>query len=345
MGVYKRGNNWWIRYSYKGKIRRESSGSENKSVAKKLLAIRQAEIAQGKYKIKSPESQVLFQDYANEFLRWAKIHRKHKSFLRYQVSLNQLLPHFGKLKITNITRKDIELYKAKRRNQASGSTINRDLACLKKMFNNAISDGIMDVNPVIGVEFFKEPKRSPNYLTDEEARRLIEACDTVAIKTFVLLGLNTGMRLNELLNLKWEDVNLDDKLIVLKDTKNNKEESIPLNETVLEHLQQMNHISDNVISKSDGSPFKDIRKTWHRVVKKAGLKRYTPHVLRHTFATMLVREGADIMTVKELGRWSDLKLVERYAHVAADHRTRVISKLDKKFKNADQSDTKGDTVE
>lgn len=335
MGVYKRGNNWWIRYSFKGKIRRESSGSENKSVAKKLLAIRKAEIAQGKYKIKSPESQILFQDYANEFLRWAKIHRKHKSFLRYQVSLNQLLPHFGKLKISNITRKEIERYKAKRRNQASGSTINRDLACMKKILNNAISDGIIDVNPVLGVEFFKEPKRSPNYLTDEEARRLIDACDTVAIKTFVILGLNTGMRLNELLNLKWEDVNLDDKLIVLKDTKNNKEESIPLNNTALNRLKKLTRLSDFVITKENGDPYLYIRKSWNRVVKKAGLKNITPHILRHTFATILVREGADLNAVKELGRWSELKLVERYSHVSNAHRTRVINKLDSKFEETD----------
>ncbi|MCU0643488.1 MAG: site-specific integrase [bacterium] len=341
MGVYQRGSIWWIRYSHKGKIIRETSNSENKTVAKKLLSIRKAEIAQGKYKIKSNDSQILFQDYANEFLRWAKIHRKPKSFLRYQTSVNQLIPYFGKIKLASISKKDIERYKANRIAQVSGSTINRDLACLKKMYNNAISDGIVEINPVIGVEFFKEPRRSPNFLSDDEAVKLIEACDTDAIKTFVILGLNTGMRLNELLSLKWDDVNLDDRLIVLKDTKNNKEDSIPLNDTALEQLQQQNRISEYVVCKSDGSKYQNIRKSWIRVLKKANLRKLSPHALRHTFATMLVREGADLMAVKELGRWSNLKLVERYAHVANDHRTRVISKLDNKF----QGDTNGDTMD
>ncbi|HDP99019.1 MAG TPA: hypothetical protein ENN22_07545 [bacterium] len=66
-------------------------------------------------------------------------------------------------------------------------------------------------------------------------------------------------------------------------------------------------------------------------MKRASLKRSTLHVLRRTFPTMLVREGADLNAVKELGRWSDLKLVERYSHVSSDHRTRVINKLDNKF--------------
>jgi site-specific recombinase XerD len=95
-----------------------------------------------------------------------------------------------------------------------------------------------------------------------------------------------------------------------------------------------------VICKSDGSKYQNIRKSWIRVLKKANLRKLSPHALRHTFATMLVREGADLMAVKELGRWSNLKLVERYAHVANDHRTRVIGKLDR-F----QSDTNGDTMD
>jgi len=331
MGVFKRGNVWWIRYSFKGKILRETSGSDNKTVAKQLLSVRKAEVAQGKLKIKSKDNQIMFSDYSLEFLRWARIHRKPKSFLRYQVSLNQLTPFFGNQKLVDITKKDIERYKAERINKASGSTINRDLACLKKLFNNAIAEDILEHNPVIGIEFFKEPKRSVDFLSDGEATRLINACDTLAIKTFVVLGLNTGMRLNELLSLKWNDINLGDKLITLKDTKNNKEDSIPLNETVVKHLEEHERISEYVICKPDGGQYQNIRKSWLRVIKKARLSNISPHVLRHTFVTTLVREGADLVAVKELGRWSNLKLVQRYAHVAEDHRTRIINKLNCKF--------------
>ena len=129
---------------------------------------------------------------------------------------------------------------------------------------------------------------------------------------------------------------LDDKLITLKDTKNNKEESIPLNKTAWGRLKSLKPKSEYVISKDDGDRYRYIQKSWQRVIKKAGLKNITPHILRHTFATTFVREGADLNAVKELGRWSELKLVERYSHVSKDHRTRVISKLDSKFQDDDE---------
>jgi len=139
--------------------------------------------------------------------------------------------------------------------------------------------------------------------------------------------------------LKWEDVNLEDQLITLKDTKNNREDTIPINKSVLDHLKSLKQKSEYIITKNDGSRFKNILKFWRRVIKKAGLKNITPHILRHSFATILIREGADFNAVKELGRWSDLKLVERYSHVSPD-RTRIINKLDNKFQeeNEDESD-------
>jgi len=85
------------------------------------------------------------------------------------------------------------------------------------------------------------------------------------------------------------------------------------------------------VSKQDGSGYYNFRKQWNQIIRRCGLKDCTPHVLRHTFATELVRSGADLMVIKELGRWSSLELVQRYAHVAKDHRTRVIRLLDNKF--------------
>ena len=86
-----------------------------------------------------------------------------------------------------------------------------------------------------------------------------------------------------------------------------------------------------MICKSDGSLYNDIRWPWNKAIKKAGLEGCTPHILRHTFATELVRSGADLMAVKELGRWSSLAMVQKYAHVSQAHRTRIIRLLDNKF--------------
>jgi site-specific recombinase XerD len=241
----------------------------------------------------------------------------------------------------SINRKEIENYKARRIKTVKGATINRDLSCLRKLFNNAIADSIVDINPLSNIEFFKEIQKSANFLSEGQAKLLIASCDSEPAKTFIIFGLNTGMRYNELLSLKWEQINIEDRLITLKDTKNNKEDTIPLNATIMNYISELNRKGDFVICKKDGSQYYDFRKQWNRAIKRAGLFKCTPHILRHSWATMLVRAGVDLVTLKDLGRWSDLKLVERYSHVANDHRSRMVERLDSIFR----TDTKSDTVD
>lgn len=342
MSVFKRpgSDKWQLRFFYDGKIRVVSSKTSSKRLAQKQLDIIKAEIAQGKFKLLGKTDRFTVAEYSERLLEWVRIHRKYNSYVRYQVSLKQLLPFFGNTKLRKISREQIERYKRHRIEHAAGTTINRDLAFLKKLCNMAIADGYLDTNPVKGVEFFKENLHAFNFLSEEEAKKLVTACTDLSIQLFVVLGLNTGMRTQEMLSLKWENVNPEDRTIVLMDTKKGGDDTIPMNETVYDLLNKAAHISEYVICKPDGTKYKDVRKLWGRVLKTSGIKRCTPHILRHTFATTLVRAGADLRAVMVLGRWSSLKLVERYAHVGKDHRKDSIALLDGRF----QGDTKGDTV-
>ena len=339
-GLYKRGQIWYICFAdQEGNIQRESSHSIHKNTAKQLLSIRKAEVLQRKYNPTKRREKRTFLDYSNEFLRWAKVNTKKKSFERYRTSVRQFLLHFRDKKMDELKRKDIESFKEKRKEEVSAASINRDLACLKKLFNNAIADEVVDINPVTKIDFFKEPVRSPSFLAEEAAAKLINACDTLALKTFVIIGLNTGMRLNEILSLKWEQINLVDKVVNLRDTKNGREDSIPLTEDLFQHLQTIPKTSEYVVTKEDGGRYVNFMKQWKKLIEKAKVGKVTPHVLRHTWATALVRAGVDLMTIMELGRWSDLKLVKRYAHIDSKHRTREIKKLEGKF----GTDTKSST--
>jgi site-specific recombinase XerD len=341
MSVFKRpgSDKWQLRFFYDGKIRVVSSKTTKKKLAQKQLEIIKAKIVEGRFKFIDKGKAITLDDYSVQFLDWVRIHRKSTTHRRYSSSLHEILHVLGKYKLANVKKSDIEKYKRSRIVETTGATINRDLACLKKLYNRAIAEGYCHENPVIGIDFFKEQKISVNYLSQDEAAKLIKSCDEEPIKLFVVLGLNTGMRTQEMLSLKWDNVNFADRTIILKDTKKGGDDSIPMNETVYELLKSSKQKSDYVISKSNGARYQDMRKPWQRILRLSGIKRCTPHVLRHTFATTLVREGADLLVVKALGRWSDLKLVERYAHVAKDHRTRAISMLDGKFSGDTNSDT------
>ena len=339
-GLYKRGGIWYIRFAdQEGNLQRESTHTGNKNAAKQLLAIRKAEVLQRKYNPIKRREKRTFQDYSDEFLRWAKVNTKKKSFERYRTSVRQLLLHFKEKKMDELKRKDIESFKEKRKEEVSAASINRDLACLKKLYNNAIADEVVDSNPVAKINFMKEPIRSPHFLSEEQAAKLIRACDNIALKTFVIIGLNTGMRLNEILSLKWEQINFIDKIITLHNTKNSQEDSIPLTADVLRQLESIPRISEYVVVKEDGTRYVNFMKQWKKLIEKAKIGKVTPHVLRHTWATALVRAGVDLMTVKELGRWSDLKLVTRYSHIDATHRTREIHRLEGKFGSDTDSST------
>jgi len=345
MGVFKRpgSNNWWIRYSYNGKMIAESAKTTSKRIAQKKLDIIKAEIAKGTFQHIKKSEEITLAEYADIFLEWAETNLKPTSWKRYQVSMNQLLPFFGKSKLRNIDHKQIEKYRDTRSKRVSKLTINRDLACLKSLYSHAVKDGYCTENPVKKVRFYKETYKAFFYLTEDEAKRLLDACDETHIRTFVLLGLNTGMRTQEMLRLRWQDINFEDRTILISDSKSGNDDYIPISDYIQEYLMSLERNSEYVISKPDGQRYHDMRKPWNRIVEKANLQKEkcTPHILRHTFATMLVRNGVDLLTVKELARWSDLKLVQRYAHVSKAHRTRVVNSLSDSFRTS----TKGDTVD
>ena len=100
----------------------------------------------------------------------------------------------------------------------SPATLNRELACLKHMFNKAIEWEKMEYNPVRRVKLLREDNARLRYLTCDEIRRLYENC-TEHLKSIVLTALHTGMRRGEILKLKWEDVDLDQKIVFVKNTK------------------------------------------------------------------------------------------------------------------------------
>lgn len=137
---------------------------------------------------------------------------------------------FGNKRLSEITPEDVERYKSQRKGVKNG-TINRELACFKRMFNLAMKWGDAPSNPVTAVRFLHEPPKKERYVTREEAAKLMQAAPDY-FKAILTTAFNTGMRLQEILSLKWEQVKLWDKggEIELIYTKNGKKRYVPLNE-------------------------------------------------------------------------------------------------------------------
>jgi len=259
------------------------------------------------------------------YLDYSKTNKR--SWTRDRTSIGSLKAFFNGKYLYEITPLLIERYKKKRIDEVSPATLNRELACLKHMFTKAIEWEKVDYNPVKRVKLLREDNARLRYLTCDEVQRLYENCAD-HLKPIVLAALYTGMRQGEILKLKWEDVDLEQKIIFVKNTKNNEVREIPLNNLLTSTLKNIKFRSPYVFCDKDGRPYGSVRKSFENALKKAAIQDFCFHDLRHTFASHLVMSGVDLMTVKELLGHKTIKMTLRYAHLSPSHKRRAIESLE-----------------
>jgi integrase len=191
-----------------------------------------------------------------------------------------------------------------------------------------ISDQVRE--KVKRVRLLQENNRRLKYLSKEEMDTLIQACDK-HLKPIVITALDTGMRKDEILSLKWEQVDLKRGFILLDVTKNGERREIPINSVVREALTALpRHILSPYVfwQGENGTRYLDVKKSFHSARTKAKLGDFHFHDLRHTFASNLIMEGADLMTVKDLLGHKTLSMTLRYAHLAPSHKVKAVQLLE-----------------
>lgn len=323
MAIFKKNKSWFIDYYYKGKRKREKIGP-NRKLAEAVLSKRKLEIAENRYlNVKSAHA-ISFEELAELYLDYAKSNKR--SWARDRLSLKTLGKEFDGLRAEQLDSFLIEKYKQKRLKDVSPATVNRELACLKHLYNKGIEWDKCGGNPVRKVKFFKENNIRLRYLTTEEIKRLFRNSPK-HLKPILMVALETGMRRSEILNLKWDDIDFDQKIVFVRNTKSGEPREIPISSGLANTLQDLKYKSVYVFCNKDGSPFGSVRKSFASAVKKSGIENFRFHDLRHTFASHLVMNGVDLVTVKELLGHKSLKMTLRYAHLSPGHKRSAIDKL------------------
>ena len=167
------------------------------------------------------------------------------------------------------------------------------------------------------------------YLCKEECQALVNACSS-HLKPIVITALNTGMRRGEILSLKWENVDLKHGFILLDKTKNGERREIPINDTLraaLTGIQRRLDVPYVFYGPSTALPYGDIKNSFNGACRRAGIRDFHFHDLRHTFASHLVMAGIDIATVRELLGHKTLTMTLRYAHLAPSHKVKAVDIL------------------
>ena len=331
-GLYKRGNVWWLRYAGPdGRVRYESTGTSDFKEAKGTLVDRRKEIKDGKDPIPVKRMpNYTFRELAESYLEWAE---RQKGFRSKKAIVQILVGIFGNVPLKHLNTRIIEAYQTRMLSEVKApATCNRHLATLKHMITKAVQWEMAPedvLKKVRQVKLLSENNRRLRFLTVEESQELIKACFP-HLKPIVTLALNTGMRKEEILSLEWEKhIDLKHNFILLDQTKNGDRREIPINGTVRDALTGLMRRLDSpyVFVDAEGKRLKDVKRSFHTACRKAGIKDFRFHDLRHTFASHLVMAGIDITTVKDLLGHKTLTMTLRYAHLAPSHRVKAVDIL------------------
>ena len=323
--VYLREKVWWIDFCYKGHRCREGIGP-SKQEAKFALAKRRVQARENKLFDVRKDPKEKFDSVAQKYLERHCVNKR--SFERDKTSVRALGKCFGRKMFARITCQMVEKYRDARKQEISNASVNRELACLKNMFNVAMSWGKATSNPVKGVKMLREPRGRLRVLSLQEEQSLLSACSAHLVP-IVIMGVETGMRSGEMLSLRWEDVYLAEEglYLTVRDSKNAEPRNIPISDRLLEVLKGIERKSDYVFCKEDGQRYGRIVKGFRDAVKRAGIAYCRMHDCRHTFATRLVMSGTELVTLKELLGHKTLAMTVRYAHPTPERRVAAIKRL------------------
>lgn len=337
MGIFKKKGKYYIDFYVDGRRKRKLAGTSKRLAEIKLAAVK-TDIERGEYRFKK-ERKIMFKKLAVDYLEYAKANKK--SWYSDEINLKNLKSHFKDMLLSKITPKDIEDYKIKRIEQVSPATVNRELACLKHMFNLARKWKMTDDNPVHEVKFFSERKFVWHILTEEEAERLIEVASE-HLKPIILVALNTGMRRGEILNLRWNDVDFAEHFIFLKETKSGIMRKIPMSGFVAATLKGIKRESEFVFcNPRTKEKIGDPKRSFKTACRRIGVPDLRFIDLRHTAATYMVAGNVDLVTVKEILGHSKIETTMRYAHPTPENKRRAVEVLASVF---DQKLQKVDTI-
>src|SRR5918912_514000 len=202
MAIYKRGDVYWFEFIFEGRRIRRSTKQSNRRVAREIESAYRTKLAKREVGIEDPKPIPTFSQAMKDFLTWSEQeHSAHpNTHVRYVTSSKVLKRYFRDTPLDRINPEDVEKYKLQRARQKSlrtkrllrPATINRELACLKILFNRAIKDDLIVKNPVSRVKFLAESNDQIRVLTLDEQRLYLLAASQ-PLQDIARLILETGM--------------------------------------------------------------------------------------------------------------------------------------------------------
>lgn len=346
---------YWINYRLpSGKQRREAIGN----------SVEEARAADGKRKSQKrenrlfdikPETKMTFSDLAKWYLGLEKV-KSLSSFWRVEISLAKFNSVFGGTIVSKIKPSDLENYQAKRKAEGmADNTVDLEIGAAKSMVYKAFDNDIVSGETLRAFKKIKKMLRKNGNARDrilgpEEYKNLKNHCSE-HLKEVILVGYHTGMREGEILNLTWDKVSLDSRLISLEaaDTKDNEPRDIPMSDEVYEILaDKKSRIrsaeEDGHVFLFKNKPIKNVRKALRNACEKAKIPygRFVKdgfifHDLRHTFNTNMRKSGVPESVIMKITGHSTREMFDRYNTIDREDTRNAVDQLESFLANVDQN--------
>ena len=325
MGVYKRGDVWWIYFTTPdGRRIRESAGTHDRQAAQEL---------HDRLKVRCWEEQRLGvkpdRSWQEAAVRWVKETSHKRSHDKDVAKLRWLDRYLGERMLSQVTRELIDQIGERKAKESSPANANRYLALIRSILRRARDDWEW-VDHIPKVRLFHESKRRVRWITREQAARLLSELPP-HLSEMAQFALSTGLRQRNVSFLRWDQVDMARKVAWIHhdEAKAGRAIGVPLNEGALAVLRARQGEDDQYVFTYHGKPVERCStKAWKQACERAQIEDFRWHDLRHTWASWHVQSGTSLQELMELGSWATHEMVMRYAHLAADHLRVAACRLD-----------------
>lgn len=333
--IYRRGDIWWVKYYIDGRPIRESTGTTKETEARRFLKQREGAAAEGR-PILPRTGRLRIAELLENFVNDYRTNEK-RSLDKAIVSARRLSAAFGHRRAVSLTTADIRAYVAGRQeNGAANATINRELAALKRSYKLAVADGTLHRVPHIPL--LAEHNIRKGFYRDTDLDGLLRVLPPYLIPV-LQFGVFSGWRKQEVLGLRWTDVDLDQGIVRLEPGTSKEEEgrTLHLSSELLELLRKQRAAATALererqiiipwVFHRNGQQIKSFRRAWLTACRKVGIPGRFFHDLRRTAIRNMVRAGIPERVAMQMAGHKTRHIFDRYNIVSEGDLREAAQKL------------------
>jgi integrase len=333
--IFKQNGKWYVNFVFRGKRHKRMVGRSEKKAMEALRKV-EADIINDRFDI-PVRRKMKFRELAEYWLEnHSKVHNAPSQYAKNAERMrNHLVPNFGNCDIAHITARMVDEYKKNRSGRIKPATINRTLAILRKMLNDAVRWGFVGSSPMRMIQQLPEKQQGFDFYAEDEVILFLQNCSP-DFYPIASCAVYTGMRIGEIVALRWKDVDLERRVIRVErsgkgTTKSGKIRYVPVNSRLLAVLHACRERANGEFVFPDGKGRMrsiEFRNEMRNAAERAGLRRIRMHDLRHTFASNYVLKGGNLVSLQKILGHSTINMTLRYAHMAPDFMAKEIELLD-----------------